>query len=142
MGCVADERILQNRQELYPETTSLRFHRTSDDGDWRLFVVSEARLTELLSTSHLLFLVLALAAIGAIRVVKAISRLFQSGIEELFQVLSFCHGCYYKFLGELAEHRNSYQQQLQITKRKANHSAQKLVLASDGQSPSKSPLPT
>lgn len=97
--------------------------------------LSEAGLTELLKTSHLLSFVLVLAVIGAIRVVKASFRLLRTGVEEVFEFLNFSVTDFYQFLGDVVEARGSYQQRRQAAEQKAGHNAL-------SQASAKSPLPT
>ena len=75
-------------------------------------MVSESRLAEFLTTNHLLYFVIAVAALQAIHALKAVFHLLKSGVKELFEFFSFFHGCIYELKGDAAEHRSKYQQRL------------------------------
>ena len=107
------------------------------------FGLSEASIYELARTYHLLEASLLLIILSAPHLLRHTFRLLKRATDELFSFFTHLVVRWYKFKAEVVEARNRYDQLRLPTRRKPSHSVQRIVLkASDGQSPSESPLPT
>jgi hypothetical protein len=103
---------------------------------------SEAGILQLFAEYHLLEVLLLIVLLSAPHLLKAMFRLLRSGGSHCFDLLTFVVRRWYRFKSDVTEARIQYERSIEGTKKKPTHSVQRIVLASDGQSPSKSPLPT
>jgi hypothetical protein len=106
------------------------------------FGLSETSIYELARIYHLLEVFLFLVLLSAPHLLKHSFGLLRGAVDELFGFITYIVCRWYSLRTGFLDERTRYEQRRQALKKKPSHSVQRIVLASDGQSASESPLPT